>query len=229
MTEASQPIVVSPFKDASVVIDSTSYLRWQRACPLKASLTLKIPPRVSSINVAQLKTLAKIVAQPELDRYELHEQIDARESTVDKRLEFLRRHDLIQKPDLKEHYHDRHEFSATETGMFLIRTWQRDRSITELIDAFQLAVDMTQGSRESSINVAQLYVLKKIVTGRTSTVSQLTPLCSHNRVSTKSRLKNLVSRRLLETDVLFNRGGNGYGTVYSVTSLGRELIETLGC
>lgn len=199
--------------------------RWRQACPLKASLTLKMPPRAASINVAQLKTLAEIVAQPELDRYELHDQINSRDSTVDNRLEFLRRYDLIQKPTLKDHYHDRHEFAATDTGIFIIRTWQRDRSVTELIDAFQLAVDMIQGTQESSINVAQLYVLKQIVIGRASTVAELMPLCNRNRKSTKPRLKNLVDRRLLETDVQSNRGGNG--TVYSVASLGRELIETL--
>lgn len=229
MINTNKSIVVSPFKGASVAIDNMSHRRWQQACPLTASLTIKMPPRAASINVAQLKTLAEIVTQPELDRYELHEQAKSRESTVDKRLKYLVRHDLIQNQTGIEHYHDRHEYVATDLGVFLIRTWQRDRSITELIDVFQTAIDMTQGSRESSINVAQLYVLKQIVAGRASTVAELMPLCNHNRVSTQSRLKNLVGRQLLEPDVLFNKGGNTHGTVYLVTSLGRELIETIGC
>ncbi len=220
---------ISPFKCASVAVDATSYRRWQRACPLKASLTLKMLPRAPSINVAHLKTLAKIVAQPELDRYELHDQIDASVSSIDRRLEYLIRHGLIERPDVKEQYHDRYEYEASDMGVHLIRTWQKDRPIAELIDAFQTAVDMTQGSRESGFNVAQLYVLKQIVSGRASTVAELMPLCDHNRKSTKPRLKNLVNRKLLETDVQFNAGGSGHGTVYSATDLGKKLIETLGC
>lgn len=228
-TAATATSEISPFKDVSVTVDATSYRRWRRGCPLKASLTLKLPPRAQSINVAQLKTLAEIVSLPELDRYELHDQISSRESTTNRRLEYLLRHDLIQEPGLKDHYHDRHEFVASDTGIFLIRTWQKDRPIRELIDAFQIAIDMTQGSRESSINVAQLYVLKQIVSGRASTVAELMPLCDHKRDSTQFRLKNLVGRKLLRPDVQFNRGGNGHGTIYSATPVGKSLIETLGC
>lgn len=218
-----------PFQDVIVSVNETSYRRWKRACPLKASLMLKTAPRATSINVAQLKTLAEIVAQPELDRYEIHDQSDARESTVDKRIEYLLRHELIQKTGPKERYRDRYEYEGTDAGIYLIRTWQRERSVTELIDAFQTAIAMTQGSRESSINVALLYVLKLIVSERASVVAELMPLCNHNRKSLKTRLKNLVNRRLLVRDVEFNMGGNTHGTIYSATALGRRLVEELRC
>ena len=220
---------ISPLKDVSVTVDATSNRRHLRTCPLKASLTLKLPPRAMSINVAQLKTLAEIVSLPELDRYELHDQIVSRESTINRRLQYLRRHALIQTPSPKDHYHDRHEFLASDTGIFLIRAWQKDHPIEKLIQSFQTAIDMTQGSRESSINVAQLHVLKQVVSGRASTVAELMPLCDHNRKSTQLRLKNLVGRQLLQTDVQFNRGGNGHGTVYTATPAGKKLIRVLRC
>lgn len=185
MTDTTNYTTVCPFQDVSVTVDAASYRRWQRTCPLKASLTLDLPLRAQSINVAQLKTLAEIVSLPELDRYELHNQIGSRESTTNRRLEYLLRHELIQKPAPKDQYHDRHEFVASDNGIFLIRTWQKDRPIRELIDAFQTAINMTQGSRESSINVAQLYVLKQVVSGRASTVAELMPLCDHKRDSTQ--------------------------------------------
>lgn len=220
---------LSPFEDVSITVDAMSHRRWRRVCPLTASLTLKLPPRATSINVAQLKTLAEIVSLPELDRYELHDQIGSRESTTNRRLEYLLRHELIQKPGPKDQYHDRHEFLASDNGIFLIRTWQKDRPIRDLIDTFQVAIEMTQGSRESSINVAQLHVLKQVVSGRASTVAELMPLCDHKRNSTQFRLKNLVNRRLLETDIQFNRGGHGQGTVYAATPAGKSLIEALAC
>lgn len=230
MRNGIQPMpTFSPFQDVSIALEHTSYRRWRRACPLKASLALKMPPRASSINVAHLKTLAEIVAQPEQDRYEIHEQIDARVSTTDKWIQYLMRHGLIQKTGVKELYHDRFEYEGTDAGIFLIRTWQCDRSITDVIAGLQTAIEITQGSRESSINVALLHVLKQIVAGRVSTVAELMPLCNHNRQSTRTRLKNLVNRKLLNTDCVFNMGGSGHGNKYTTTKTGRKLIDVLGC
>ncbi|MDB4224982.1 hypothetical protein N9850_14550 [Granulosicoccus sp.] len=218
----------SPTKGISVILSGQSHKNWKRTCALDVSLQLTAGYRQPSVNLAQLKTLAQIVAEPGIERNELHFQDPAYQVTTDKRLEYLVRQGLIETL-AGEHYHDRWEYNATDMGLYLHRIWQKDRSNNDLIAAFQTCSEATQRQRESTINVAQLKILKLLVSGKAQNVSSLLRYNNFNRVTTKSRLKNLTERRLIQPDKLFNKGGNQGHTLFTATEAGKRIISLLQC
>lgn len=218
----------SPTKGVSVTLSGQSHKIWSRTCALDVSLHLTTGYRQPSINVAQLKTLAQIVSEPGIERSDLHFQDPALQSTTDKRLRYLVRQGLIETLS-GEHYHDRWEYKATDTGLYLHRVWQKDRSNETMVAVFQTCSDVTQMNREHAINVAQLKVLKLLATGKAEDVQSILRHSGFHRVSVKARLRNLTKRLLIQPDQLCNIGGNQGHTRFTVTDAGRRIITLLQC
>ena len=198
--------------------------RAKKRCPMAISIDATKAPRAPTINLSQLRTLSYIASRRYSDREDLLFLDDSKHSSTEKRLDYLRRHNLIIVSQ-GEFYHDRFEFDISDRGRYLIAAWLNGRTITEFTDDLTRCLTLSFDVRDAPINTAQLQILDQFCHRGARSIKCFLSQLQIPRQTARSRLRYLVKSGYITRMESFNKGGNTHPNHYVASAIGISLCK----
>lgn len=198
--------------------------RVKKRCPMAISIEATKALRAPTINLSQLRTLSYIASRRYSDREDLFFLDDSKHSSTEKRLDYLRRHELIIVTQ-GELYHDRFEFDISDRGVYLLAAWLNGRTITEFTDDLTRCLTLSFDVRDSPINTAQLQILDQFCHRGARSITCFLSQLQIPRQTARSRLRYLVKSGYITRMESFNKGGNTHPNHYVASAMGISLCK----
>jgi hypothetical protein len=176
---------------------------------LDLALDLSKTPREQPINVGQLRMLAEIAdVRIGLDRHELLARETHDKPTVDARILYLLRKELVEAIP-KSHYHDSEKYQATSIGRAINSSLRGRQSAYKYRMWLDRWIELPKVKREAPINVGLLKVYALVEYSPEINTTELLEHFLGAKQTLKGRLRCLERKGLIDKYPKFNAGGNG--------------------